>query len=198
MDSRGGVQAGTSTISSKSGTLEAVLRDYINFSDLKNKYDWKSGLSAKELQKYIGCDDTIRLTGIYPDGGIIMNPDKNDKQHPVLCMFECKKQGKTGNAIERWAKNFRIAEFLGCKRYVTFCRGEGFRNNNSAERFINTMKFLVDSDAQTTWNDDNGMLGFYRFDSDTVMRKSIANIVNHEIMLAMKANETTITEGTIK
>ena len=55
-----------------------------------------------------------------PDGGVWLYDDK------IIAVFESKKQGSRGNAIERWFKNnFVIRKTSPDATYVTFTCGEG-------------------------------------------------------------------------
>lgn len=55
-----------------------------------------------------------------PDGGIWFYNGK------PICFFESKKQGKGGNAIERWFKNFTVLSRINRNiQSGTFCVGEG-------------------------------------------------------------------------
>ena len=56
----------------------------------------------------------------------------------VVAVFEAKKQGNGGNAIERWFKNQFICRMLNKDvSYVTFCSGEGAKRGQILEKILN-------------------------------------------------------------
>lgn len=64
------------------------------------------------------------LAGCEPDGGAWFLGDK------LVAVFEGKKQGEKGNAIERWFKNNYIARSINSDVcYITFCVGAGAAEN---------------------------------------------------------------------
>ena len=72
--------------------------------------------------------------GLSPDGGAWF-----DKSGKLVAVFEGKKQGIKGNAIERWCKNYMLATRINSEvRYVTFGRGLGFDTNNGCYKFAKT------------------------------------------------------------
>ena len=155
----GGIQAGTTASSFESCQLEKIVSSYIqdNYS-ICFPYFWDRGMSGQEICDKLGIDNPAPIAGVYPDGGIFFN--KYDE--PVLA-FECKKQGKNGNAVERWYKNAAILTRLGIKRYVTFCEGEGFFNNNSAERILTGAIYLDSSNTNNIWEDNEDSIFFFFF-----------------------------------
>jgi hypothetical protein len=64
--------------------------------------------------------------GCVPDGYMWFSGNRNDKNRVLVAAFEAKKQGTTGNAIERWFKNalFCLSFFKDAK-YVSFLTGPG-------------------------------------------------------------------------
>jgi len=67
-----------------------------------------------------------------PDGGVWL------RDGVVVAVFEAKKQGAGGNAIERWFKNQFICRMLSpdvC--YVTFCSGPGAKRGGILEKTLN-------------------------------------------------------------
>ena len=67
-----------------------------------------------------------------PDGGVWLKDGK------VVAVFEAKKQGTGGNAIERWFKNQFICRALNPEvSYVTFCSGEGAARGAVLEKTLN-------------------------------------------------------------
>jgi len=72
------------------------------------------------------------IGGCEPDGGAWFKDGK------LVAVFEGKKQGKGGNAIERWFKNNYICRAINpnvC--YVTFCVGEGAGDGEVLQKTLN-------------------------------------------------------------
>jgi hypothetical protein len=70
--------------------------------------------------------------GCEPDGGAWFVENK------LVAVFEGKKQGVRGNAIERWFKNNALCRDINpdvC--YVTFCVGEGAAKGEVIEKTLN-------------------------------------------------------------
>jgi hypothetical protein len=66
-----------------------------------------------------------------PDGGAWFYNDK------LVAVFEGKKQGKQGNAIERWFKNNYTCRMINPDvHYVTFCVGEGAAENEVLQKTL--------------------------------------------------------------
>lgn len=172
----GGIQLGGTATSLNSKMLEKVVRDYIK--ELDNTHHVAS-FNESKLQEIFGTD--LRLAGFNPDGGIFVDSEGN----PVVAI-ECKHQGKDGNAIERWAKNYMILDQLGVKRYLTFCTGVGFFDGNSAERIVRSMSYSsayeqgVKQDADI-WNTGKGKAQFYRYSSLTEAQVEIPQVIDAAI-----------------
>jgi len=67
-----------------------------------------------------------------PDGGAWFKGDK------LVAVFEGKKQGKSGNAFDRWFKNFFVCCTINPKVcYVTFCVGEGAGDGEVMQKSMN-------------------------------------------------------------
>lgn len=82
--------------------------------------------------------ETLRQMNIHigfePDGGLWF------KNGVLYAVFEGKKQGKGGNAIERWQKNYWIASKINPNvKYITFAAREGFSENCYPYRYALTM-----------------------------------------------------------
>lgn len=135
---KGGIQKGMIALDESSKTLDSQLKNLRKeiYEELKSKgYSYKENIKRTELKKY-GIE-----IGFYPDGGIWYNNDK------PIAIFEAKKQGRQGNAIERWCKNNNIAKFLfGDIRYITFGIREGFENGSYAARFANSFLKMENKD----------------------------------------------------
>lgn len=141
---RGGVQKGTSATTAHSRAMEIAVREAKNRHDIQMiassiGLTWVEGLSQKKLGDILGVNHSL-LVGCYPDGGIWMDSDGL----PVIAA-EAKRQGKTGNAIERISKNISILKSINPDiLFITFTRGDGFFDLNSAERILSSL-FLVEN-----------------------------------------------------
>lgn len=152
-----GIKPGTEPGSHSSKRLDQIVRGII--ADIEVKH-WRPQYSARELHTVIAPNLGMehRMAGFRPDGGIFTTEDGL----PLLAI-ECKYQGDSGNAIERWYKNFAISQRLGIQRYVTFCLGDGFFDNNSSSRILTTAAALFQPDLEDPWASEEGMLGLYRW-----------------------------------
>ena len=178
---KGGIQANTSATSAKSKKAESALRS-ANLSISEGEWGsdllWVPGLSAKQVSKRLTGSPDAPVVGCYPDGGLWISK-KNEGQ--VLVASEAKKQGKTGNAIERWYKNWDTLKGLGVKTYITICSGEGFFDSNSAEKILTTGVAKNRAESHriadgTLWNTPTGRLWFYRY-LDEVDQEEVTSLI---------------------
>lgn len=155
----GGIKTGTIAGDSISKYLEASVRN-ASIDNLRTvpTFRWVSGISASSLGEQWGYTQETRACGVYPDGGIWI--DSAGK--PVLAV-EAKKQGKLGNAIERWFKNASILLELGVEKYITFCCDEGFYDNNSAMRTLQTFSMSRRQNMKYMWDSLENQYCFYRY-----------------------------------
>jgi hypothetical protein len=169
-DFRGGVANGTSATSVASRKLEQNLRDVAEqHAHLYPNLTWRAGYSAIELCRKLGAPESYLakagndIAGMYPDGGIW-----EDAQGRPVVIAEAKKQGVTGNAIERWYKNWTMARRLNPDViYLTFCTGKGFYDDNSAQRTLQTAVTEEPGGWDrlangTLWNTHTGNTRLYR------------------------------------
>ena len=110
---RGGIQRRQVATDSAARNLDRQLKDISKklqseFPDLT----WKTKLPNNIIAEcHVSCA---------PDGGAWFRGDV------LVGVFEAKKQGLQGNAIERWFKNNYICRKMNSNvSYVTFCVGEG-------------------------------------------------------------------------
>lgn len=156
---RGGVQPGTSATSRESAGHEQNLRAVAKQLGADG-LAWRHGYSAGELGVLLGVDG-YQLQGVQPDGGVWAASD-----HRPVVAAEAKKQGEAGNAIERWYKNWDVLRVLGVQVYVTFCVGDGFFDQNAAQKTLETAVALHERrDAGSVWNTPTGVLWMYRYRS---------------------------------
>jgi hypothetical protein len=68
--------------------------------------------------------------GCMPDGGMWFSGDRSYASRKLILSTEAKKQGKGGNAIERWGKNKDFCLTVNPEsKYLTFYTGEGAAEN---------------------------------------------------------------------
>lgn len=165
----GGIQMGTVAASGESIALEQCVKLISDeFADVFSGLEWIPELSGRDISRLWGLPNPTGIVGVRPDGGIWVDAET---KLPVL-VSEAKKQGKGGNAIERWYKNYGIIKMLNPDAYyLTFCSGVGFFDNNPAEKILYTAaayelskKFgKSDLSPKNVWNAHTGQTRIYRF-----------------------------------
>jgi hypothetical protein len=120
---KGGIQKGTvatDTVAKKLDTQCKTLKESIIVPGLiVQRKIWQD-----QIPGGIGACD--------PDGGAWFKDGK------LVAVFEGKKQGKKGNAIDRWFKNNFVCRAINpdvC--YVTFCVGEGAGDGEVIQKTLN-------------------------------------------------------------
>lgn len=79
----------------------------------------------------------LDMAGYYPDGGIFSLHLPDGRIIPYLAA-EAKHQGPTGNAIERWHKNYNLTKLLGWDvGLLTFATGEGSQPGGPIRKALN-------------------------------------------------------------
>ena len=137
---KGGIQKGTTAFDAESLKLDKFVKD-----------------AAKELQEefphlrcvmqfsYIDKLETVGQDcfGFAPDGGAWFHEDK------LIAVFEAKKQGKGGNANERWWDNAVTAQYINKDViYTTFCTGKGAEFGNNLERMSRKANIMLGENFQ--------------------------------------------------
>lgn len=127
----GGIQKGSCATDIHAKTLDQNLKKIRN--DLSSEMQPHGWTCLKKIPR-----ENLKKFNIYigfePDGGLWY------KNGILQAVFEGKKQGKYGNAIERWQKNHWIAKTLNPNvKYITFGVREGFSDNSYAYRYAKTM-----------------------------------------------------------
>lgn len=86
----------------------------------------------------------VSYLGCVPDGGMWFDNTRGNQRN-LIAAFEAKKQGKGGNAIERWCKNYALVKHINPEvKYITFMSGGGAVKNEILDRFAETMKNLYE------------------------------------------------------
>ncbi len=94
--------------------------------------------SDQRLAEFVSLGITL---GCVPDGGMWF--EKIDGSRKLRFVFESKHQGKKGNAIERWGKNYILCKMLNPEvKYITFLTGEGCQEGEILSRFAKSMEVL--------------------------------------------------------
>ena len=114
-------------------------------SSLLTKYELSYGHTNRVTKNSDGrLDEFVSLgisLGCVPDGGMWF--EKKDGTRKLRFVFESKHQGKKGNAIERWGKNYILCKMLNPEvKYVTFLTGEGCQEGEILYRFAKSMEVL--------------------------------------------------------
>lgn len=133
---RGGIQKGTTAFDLESKKLDAntkIARD--NLVNMFSSLKMVKTFSREIKLKTVGSD----CFGFSPDGGAWF--DANDK---LIAVFESKKQGKQGNAYERWWDNAVTAKHINIDVvYLTFCSGEGAKPNHCLDRLRQKAEIML-------------------------------------------------------
>ena len=125
---RGGIQVGTTAFDEQSKMMDdnAKVACEIAFQLLEIQYPgltFQRKLHQSQIPGGVGS--------CAPDGGVWFYNGK------LIAAFESKKQGKKGNAIERWFKNNFIIKAINPEStYVTFASGEGVVAGNPIHRIL--------------------------------------------------------------
>ena len=113
----GGIQPGQVAMDAAAKKLDTTCKEVKEevYKQLKNEFPeltLQRKLLAEQIPGGVGACE--------PDGGAWFYKDK------LIAVFEAKKQGDKGNAIERWFKNAFICIAINPDvTYVTFCTGDG-------------------------------------------------------------------------
>ena len=134
-DFNGGIQKGTTAFDDDSKRLDVYLKE--NFKTLSSKF--------KEFESFSMFNKTMKLAlvgadcfGFAPDGGVWFHNGK------LKVVFEAKKQGKGGNAYERWWDNAMTAKHINPDvKYVTFCTGEGAAEGQCLDKMRQKAKIMM-------------------------------------------------------
>jgi hypothetical protein len=126
---KGGIQKGTTAWDGSSLNLDQQVRRIAKKLQNHAKIITLGITSSKKLRK-----DQIPggIGSCAPDGYVWF-----DKEGKAIAAFEAKKQGASGNAIERWFKNEHVLRTLNKDiNYVTFTMGEGATEKTSIGQIL--------------------------------------------------------------
>lgn len=133
---KGGIQAGTNAFDENSKRLDEsakTARDSLvySFPSLKMVKTF-----PREMKLDLVGDDCF---GFSPDGGAWF-----ESKGKLVAVFECKKQGKVGNAYERWWDNAVTAKHINKDvMYLTFCSGEGAMEGECLDKLRRKAKIMM-------------------------------------------------------
>lgn len=139
---RGGIQKGTMAWDAVSLALDKQIDKIAKELSkdpnvVANGYTFQKKLKKEQIPGRIGS--------CQPDGGVWFKDGK------LIAAFEAKKQGKSGNAIERWYKNAFILRTLNpLVNYVTFSCGAGASINTPIGK---TLAIAVFENGQHYFNE---------------------------------------------
>jgi hypothetical protein len=139
-----GIAPGTTATSPASSTLEKSTKEAskLVFDNLKHDFPrltWRPKLTPEEIIQYSGYTDVDPsvINGIMPDGGVFLYDHESLGMTPLFAT-EAKHQGRQGNAIERWFKNYNVVSGFGIYTgYITFCSGAGAVDNGVITKTLN-------------------------------------------------------------
>lgn len=149
----GGIQKGTEAGSAESKQLDGDVKVIAEaIAQAQNRYYYESGHRVLDETKFgrqtvaeaavPEMRDRKVTTGCMPDGGMWFDGPRNQPRTLKLA-FEAKHQGRGGNAIERWGKNYLICNRLWPdSKYVTFMTGEGAEIGEVLHSFGETMRAI--------------------------------------------------------
>lgn len=139
-------------------------------------------MTSQEIKSRINAGFTGDINGMNPDGGMFL--DDNDN---ILLVIECKHQGASGNAIERWGLNAITAKSMGALRYMTIFTGEDFSSPDKYPYKVLSRYCISDlCHNNTCWHDDgsDAFAGNYFYDNLEILRNTVGKDIIHEIELA--------------
>jgi hypothetical protein len=119
----GGIQKGTEAGSVESKELDNFVKNIaLKISKLQNKFCFELGHEKKKRLPELDSS----LMACVPDGGMWFDGDRTKSNRKLKYVFEAKKQGTGGNAIERWFKNYFLCHNIDRDMsYITFMIGAG-------------------------------------------------------------------------
>lgn len=134
---KGGIQAGTTAFDEKSRKLDEVLKQARNelIEEGVPGFCCIKRMSPKQKVEYTGVD----TFGFEPDGGLWIR----ERDNQPVAAFEGKKQGRRGNACERWYKNAALARQMNPDvSYHTFLAGDGANPGEVLDKMATTASML--------------------------------------------------------
>lgn len=130
---KGGIQDGTTAFDDYSRQLDTYLKECREEIGI-GQFEVHQKLSKEMKLELVGAD----CFGFAPDGGAWFKDGK------MVAVFEAKKQGKNGNAYERWWDNAVTAKHINPDvTYVTFCIGEGAAEGNCLNKLKQKAEIMM-------------------------------------------------------
>lgn len=168
-DFKGGIQSGTVATDSYARYLDSSMKEVQ--TELARELSTQGFSCKKKFEKNFLLENKIYV-GCEPDGGIWFKDGK------LVAVFEGKKQGKGGNAIERWEKNYGICkQFNADVKYVTFGVREGFEQDGYPFKYAKTMLSRENKEANVLYDQGQSWFinpkGFTKDEIKSVMRQTL-------------------------
>ncbi|MFM7088964.1 MAG: hypothetical protein ACKOW9_05560 [Candidatus Paceibacterota bacterium] len=186
---KGGVKEGSSATTPESRKTESILLKACRVvSGMRDDVYMERGLSGKDLAIMCNYPDEA-MTGMRPDGGVWY--DARDGK--LLFAAEAKKQGVSGNAIERWAKNYTVFRNLGVTGYFTLCTGAGFFEGGTSVKIMQSIIASigeVKGRVSDSWNKVDNSLMYFRYRSaKSICMDTLVNDINKAIDRALEIKD---------
>lgn len=177
----GGIQDGMVAFGEDAKTLDRIPMEYVREHGYDKSKHWRKGYSAQDIKDYWlkthGAGIQGDIVGFSPDGGCFLDRNGN-----ILLAIECKKQGKAGNAIERWYKNdYMLTKLLPCRCYLTLCYGDGFYDGATSENTLKTSAIVErNGDLSRFWTSDarDYTHVFRRFDNPDTLKRDVNDVID--------------------
>lgn len=165
----GGIQSGTVATDSHAKQLDDDLKSIQN--ELAVELKEQGFTCRKKLEKDFLIEQGV-LVGCEPDGGLWF------KDGTLIAAFEGKKQGKGGNAIERWEKNYNICKSLNPNiKYITFGAREGFESDGYPYKYAKTMLNRENKELNTLYEQGQSWFvnpeGFAKEEIKSIMKQAL-------------------------
>lgn len=166
---KGGIQSGTVATDSHAKFLDSAMKEVQK--ELAEELKDQGFICKKKLKKDFLIEQGV-LVGCEPDGGIWFQNDK------LVAAFEGKKQGKGGNAIERWEKNYNICKSLNPNvKYITFGAREGFEEDGYPYKYAKTMLNREKKNLNTLYDEGQSWFvnpqGFTKEEIKSIMKQAL-------------------------
>lgn len=172
---KGGIQKGTTAWDEQSVKLDKCLKKARDHLAEQYANDTRNSTKCLRVVKQFSTEDKITYVGdncfgFAADGGAWF---KNNK---LVVVFEGKKQGRGGNAYERWWDNACTAKYINKDViYVTFCVGEGAEKDQGLDKLRRKAQIMLGDNFKFHLSVD--VNGFSYEDVLNVMTNTIEKVI---------------------